>query len=147
MVNVGSKAETLRYARACCIVTMNNKEIIEHIRNNTNAKGDVFRVSEIAGILAAKKTSELIPLCHQLNLNTVNIKIEIQGDNKIYLESYAETSGKTVVEMEAMVGVSVSALTIYDMCKAADKGIVIGEIKLIEKFGGKSGHFKISKVE
>lgn len=143
MVNVGSKSESFRYAKASCIISMNNTEVIEHIRNNTNSKGDVFRISEISGILAAKKTSELIPLCHQINLNTVNIKIEIKNETHLYLESYAETSAKTGVEMEAMVGVSMAALTIYDMCKAADKGIKISEIKLIEKFGGKSGHYKL----
>ena len=95
--------------------------------------------------MAAKKTSELIPLCHQLNLNSVKIKIEIISDDKILIESYAETFGKTGVEMEAMVGASVTALTIYDMCKAADKEIEITEIKLKEKFGGKSGHFISSK--
>ena len=141
MVNINTKGDSLRYAKASCIITMKNPAVVQHIKNNTNSKGDVFRVSEIAGILAAKKTSELIPLCHQVNLNTVQIKITIEDDLKIHVESYTETVNKTGVEMEAMVGVSLAALTIYDMCKAADKEIVISEVKLLEKFGGKSGHF------
>jgi molybdenum cofactor biosynthesis protein MoaC len=141
MVNINTKSDSFRYARASCIITMKNPAVIEHIKNNTNSKGDVFRVSEIAGILAAKKTSELIPLCHQVNLNTVQINLKIEDELRIHVESYAETVNRTGVEMEAMVGVSLAALTIYDMCKAADKEIVISEVKLIEKFGGKSGHF------
>ena len=163
MVNVGKKIETLRYARACCFIKV-KPEIIEHIRSNSSTKGDVLRISEVAGILAAKKTSELIPLCHQINLDTVNINIRLESEhdkqelfenveksintptriqqfNKIYIESYAESFSKTGVEMEAMVSVSIAALTIYDMCKSVDKSIVISEIKLIEKFGGKSGHY------
>ncbi len=141
MVNVGNKSDTFRFAKASCLISMKNPAVVEHIKNNTNSKGDVFRVSEVAGILAAKKTSELIPLCHQVNLSTVQIKIKIEDDLNISVESYAETNNKTGVEMEAMVGVSLAALTIYDMCKAADKEILIGDIKLLEKFGGKSGHF------
>ena len=140
MVNVGNKSETFRYAKASCYIKT-KKEVIDLIKSNTNSKGDVFRTSEIAGILAAKKTSDLVPLCHQINLSAVKIKIEIISENKILIESYAETNAKTGVEMEAMVGASISALTIYDMCKAIDKEIQITEIKLLEKFGGKSGHF------
>ncbi len=141
MVNINTKNDSLRYARASCLITMKNPAVIEHIKSNTNSKGDVFRVSEIAGIMAAKKTAELIPLCHQVNLNTVQIIIKIEDDYRLSVESYAETVNKTGVEMEAMIGVSLAALTIYDMCKAADKEIVISEVKLLEKFGGKSGHF------
>ena len=141
MVNIQSKTDTLRYAKASCVITMKNPEVIQQIKSNSNSKGDVFRAGEIAGIMAAKKTSELIPLCHQINLNSVSIQINILDEYRLQLQSRAETIGKTGVEMEAMVGVSIAALTIYDMCKAADKEIVIGEVKLEEKFGGKSGHF------
>lgn len=141
MVNIQLKPDSLRYARASCIITMKNPAVIQQIKNNANSKGDVFRASEIAGIIGAKKTSELIPLCHQINLNSVSIHIKVIDELQLHLESYAETIGKTGVEMEAMVGVSIAALTIYDMCKAADKEIVISQIKLEEKFGGKSGHF------
>lgn len=151
MVNIGKKQETFRYAKASCFIKVDPK-VIDHIRNNTSTKGDVLRLTEIAGIMAAKKTSDLIPLCHQINLNTVNIKVKLEGTsdiekndiNKIYIESYVESLSKTGVEMEAMVSVSVAALTLYDMCKSVDKTIEISEIKLIEKFGGKSGHFKLS---
>jgi cyclic pyranopterin phosphate synthase len=141
MVNISNKSDSLRYAKASCIVK-STETVINLIKNNQIAKGDVLRTSEIAGIMAGKKTSELIPLCHQLNLNTISIKIEL-GHDSIYIESYAETIGKTGVEMEAMVAVNIAALTIYDMCKAADKSITITDIKLIEKFGGKSGHYKV----
>lgn len=141
MVNVGNKQDTLRYARASCVINT-TPEVINLIKNNQIAKGDVIRTAEIAGILGAKKTSDLIPLCHQINLNTVNIKIEI-NDTSIIVESYAECVGKTGVEMEAMIAANIASLTIYDMCKAADKSITITDCKLVEKFGGKSGHYKI----
>jgi molybdenum cofactor biosynthesis protein MoaC len=141
MVNVGNKQDSLRYAKALCKINT-TQDVINLIKNNQFAKGDVIRTAEIAGILAAKKTSELIPLCHQINLNTVNIKIEI-NDTSLTIESYVETYGKTGVEMEALVAANIASLTIYDMCKSADKGIIITDCKLIEKFGGKSGHYKI----
>jgi cyclic pyranopterin phosphate synthase len=141
MINVGHKTDNLRHARASCIVKT-GENIIKLIKENNIAKGDVIRTAEIAGILAGKKTSELIPLCHQINLNTINIKIELKEDS-LYIESYAEANAKTGVEMEAMVAANIAALTIYDMCKAADKGITISQVKLIEKFGGKSGHYKV----
>jgi molybdenum cofactor biosynthesis protein MoaC len=146
MVNVSHKSETLRYARASCSVFV-KKEVINFIKDNKNEKGDVLRTSEIAGIMAAKKTSDLIPLCHQLNLNSANIKIELiepaleSSTGTIYIESMVESQSKTGVEMEAMLAATVSALTIYDMCKSADKDIVISDVKLLEKFGGKSGHY------
>lgn len=140
MVNIGQKLPTFRYAKASCFIKV-KKDVIDLIKSNSNSKGDVFRTSEIAGILAAKKTSDLIPLCHQINLNTVKIQIDIVNEEKIRIEGYAETNERTGVEMEAMVAVSVAALTVYDMCKAVDKGIEITEIKLDEKFGGKSGHY------
>jgi len=157
MVNIGQKNDTFRYARAVCYIKV-KPEIIKHIKSDASIKGDILRISEIAGISAAKKTSDLIPLCHQINLNTVKIKIHLEeescnlplslemksdGNNKIYIESYVESCSKTGVEMEAMVSVSIAALTLYDMCKSVDKSIEISEIKLIEKFGGKSGHYKI----
>ena len=151
MVNVGDKPTTKRFAKASCSV-FTTKEVVILISENKNVKGDVLRTAEIAGIMAAKKTSELIPLCHQLNLTTVNIKILLPDLNElecnynkaeIKLESYVQTNAQTGVEMEAMTALTIAALTIYDMCKAADKRIEISQIKLIEKYGGKSGHFKI----
>jgi molybdenum cofactor biosynthesis protein MoaC len=141
MVDISSKADSLRYARASCIVKT-SEQVIRMIRENSMAKGDVIRTAVIAGIMAGKKTAELIPLCHQVNVNTINIKIELKDDS-MYIESYVKSLSKTGVEMEALVAVNISALTIYDMCKAADKGIVISDVKLVEKFGGKSGHYKI----
>jgi cyclic pyranopterin phosphate synthase len=146
MVNITTKQENLRYAKAQSIIKT-KPEVIELIKTNQIAKGDVLRTAEIAGIMAAKNTFNLIPLCHQINLSTVKIRInlpESEPDKQlIKIESYAESVSKTGVEMEAMVAASITALTIYDMCKAADKTMEILETKLIEKFGGKSGHFKV----
>ena len=143
MVNIRNKESNLRYARVSCIIQTTN-DVINLIEENTNNKGDVLRTAEIAGIMASKRTHELIPLCHQLQLNTCKIKIEIiSSTNNIHVESYVEAIEKTGVEMEAMVSCSITANTIYDMCKAVDKGMIIKEIKLIEKYGGKSGHYKV----
>ena len=141
MVNINDKQMSLRYARAQCIVKT-IKEVISLVKNNK--KGDVIKTAEIAGIQASKKTSELIPLCHQVPLNTCEINITInENDNYFLVETYCEAFWKTGVEMEAMISCSIAANTLYDMCKSADKGIIISELKLIEKFGGKSGNYKI----
>jgi cyclic pyranopterin phosphate synthase len=139
MVNIGNKDVTFRYARARCNI-ITTEELLIEVKNNSIAKGDVLRVAEIAGIMASKQTSNLIPLCHQINLNTCKVDIKIV-ENGFVIESYVESHSKTGVEMEALIACQISAATIYDMCKAYDKSIVITNLKVIEKFGGKSGHF------
>ena len=122
------------------------KETIRLISSNRIAKGNVFETARIAGIMAAKKTAELIPLCHQLNLTSVSVEFKINNKvNKVEIEAKAKCSGQTGVEMEALTAVSVAALTIYDMCKAVDRAMIISDIKLMEKSGGKSGTWKRKK--
>ncbi len=140
MVDVSKKASTARSARASAKVLL-NKETLKALKAQTNPKGDPLEIARIAGIMAAKKTSELIPLCHQIALSKVEVKAELT-DFGVYLESEAKTTAQTGVEMEALTAVSVAALTIYDMCKALDKSIVISEIQLESKTGGKSGSFR-----
>jgi cyclic pyranopterin phosphate synthase len=138
MVNVGAKQVTERSARAHAFVAMSS-EVIEALPRN--AKGDPLEVARIAGIMAAKKTSDLIPLCHQLPLSHVGIEFEIQKHG-IEIVATARTAAQTGVEMEAMTAASVAALTIYDMTKALDKSIEIREVYLLEKTGGKSGTYR-----
>lgn len=141
MVDVAAKDETLRIATAVGTVIM-GEETLSRIASMDMKKGDVLSVAQIAGIMASKKTSDLIPMCHNLNLHGVDITFEIdQANNSIHIKAEVKTVGKTGVEMEALTAVSVAGLTIYDMCKAIDKDMVIGEIKLMEKIGGKSGHY------
>ena len=139
MVDVSGKATTTRRAVASAIVLL-SKETITILRSNENPKGNPLEIARIAGIMAAKRTSELIPLCHQINLSKVDVKIEFT-DTGVYLEAEAKTASQTGVEMEALTAVSVAALTIYDMCKAVQKDIVISDIQLESKKGGKSGDF------
>jgi cyclic pyranopterin phosphate synthase len=131
MVDVGSKPVQERIAIATGRIFIND-ETIELIRKNMMKKGDVLAVAEIAGIQAAKNTSSLIPLCHPLLLTKVDVKATIEK-NGIRMDSVVKTTGQTGVEMEAITGVSVALLTVYDMCKATDKSMVISEIELIEK--------------
>ena len=139
MVDVSNKDNSNRIAIASGFIELNNATI-SLIESGNLKKGDVLTVAKIAGIQASKKTSGLIPLCHNINLDKINIEFRISmKENKIYCQSTIKCSGKTGVEMEALTAVSVSLLTIYDMCKASDKNMVISEIKLIEKHGGKSG--------
>ena len=140
MVDVGAKAETQRVAVASGRITM-TAEAHAAIRAGDAPKGDVLGTARIAGIMAAKKTSDLIPMCHPLMIDAVNVDFTFE-DDAIRATATAALTGKTGVEMEAITGVSVALLTIYDMAKALDKGMVIGEIRLIEKRGGKSGHWK-----
>jgi len=141
MVDISPKNPTERYARACAFVKM-DKTTITAIEKKLLPKGDVFEVARIAGIMAAKKTSDLIPMCHPLLLTHVNVNISINSEKSgIEIESEVKLSGKTGVEMEALTAASVAALTIYDMCKAVDKNMVIGECRLLEKKGGKSDYF------
>lgn len=139
MVDVSEKADTVREATACGKITM-SRECFEKVKNGEMGKGDVLAVARIAGIMGAKKTSELIPLCHILNLSKVEIEFELLEDTcAIQASCTAKTVGKTGVEMEALTGVNVALLTIYDMCKAVDKGMEMSEIHLLRKSGGKSG--------
>lgn len=137
MVDVSGKQVTHRAATAQAFVRL-DQSIIEAIVDGSNAKGDLLAVARIAGIQAAKKCADLIPLCHPLPLTKVSIDLEVL-ESGIEVTSVCRTSGQTGVEMEALTAASVTALTIYDMCKSMDKGIVIEGIKLLEKSGGKSG--------
>jgi cyclic pyranopterin phosphate synthase len=142
MVDVGSKPLTERMAVARGSVSM-KQETFKLIKAGKLSKGDVLNVAKLAGIMAAKRTSEIIPLCHPLNITSVDIDFKLDGKkNRIDIESRVKTTGQTGVEMEALTAVSAAALTIYDMCKAVDKGMVISDIMLMEKRGGKSGIFK-----
>lgn len=141
MVDVSDKNKTVREALATATVKM-DKSTLSTIVNEGVKKGDVFGVARIAGIMAAKKTPELIPLCHPIFLNSVKIDFSIdENKSEITIYSTAKSYDVTGVEMEAMTGASIAALAIYDMCKAIDKGIIISEIKLMKKSGGKSGTF------
>lgn len=139
MVNISEKPESARLARATGQITM-QAETLRAIRENTLAKGDVLGVARLAGIMAAKRTAELVPLCHQLPLSSVEVEFEADESLPGYRASAtARTVARTGVEMEAIIAVSVSLVTLYDMAKGVDKGMVIGEISLAEKHGGKSG--------
>lgn len=141
MVDVTEKNITYREAEASAYVEM-KKETLNLIKSGGIKKGDVLSVAQVAGIMGAKKTPELIPMCHPLLLTGINIEFNIsENENRIYIKSTVKLSGKTGVEMEALTAVSIAALTIYDMCKAADKEMLIGDIKLLRKSGGKSGEF------
>jgi cyclic pyranopterin phosphate synthase len=139
MVSVGDKSDTERTAVACGFIRMSS-QTLEAIRQGTNKKGEVIGVAQVAGIMGAKKTSDLIPMCHPLMLTGVDLDFEIT-DRGIAIEAIVKTYGKTGVEMEALQAVSTAALTLYDMCKAVDKAMVIEQIYLKEKIGGKSGHY------
>ncbi len=147
MVDVSDKSSTQREAVAGGSVYM-KKETLRLIAADQIAKGNAFETARLAGIMAAKKTCGLIPLCHQLNLTSVAVDFRAdRKENKVDIEAKAKCMGQTGVEMEALTAVSVAALTIYDMCKAVDKGMIISDIRLIEKRGGKSGQWKRSKAE
>ena len=137
MVDVGNKEDTKRSATALGKVFM-SAETIEALERQELKKGDVLGVARVAGIQAAKKTSELIPLCHPLAINFASVDFRIR-ESYVEIEATVRTSGKTGVEMEALTSCSVAALTVYDMCKSMDKSITIEEVKLLEKTGGKSG--------
>ncbi len=143
MVDVGAKGVTRRTARACALVRLPPRAA-DALRNATLPKGDAFVSAQIAGIFAAKRTGELIPLCHPLPLDAVDVRFTWESEGVLRVESQATTTSKTGVEMEALVAASVAALTIYDMCKSVDKGIVIEAVRLLEKTGGKSGDWKAS---
>jgi cyclic pyranopterin phosphate synthase len=140
MVDVSAKDETLRIARAEALVEM-LASTVKLLRENGLPKGNAMEVARIAGIQAGKKTAELIPLCHPLALTHLDVSIEVT-DTGARIETVARTKAETGVEMEALTAAAVAALTLYDMCKAVDKGISIGPVRLLEKSGGKSGTWK-----
>ena len=141
MVDVGGKPVTERMAKASGRVRM-SPETLKLIRDRRLAKGDVFEVARIAGIMAAKQTGSLIPLCHPLALDAVEISFTFADESTVAIEAVAKVVARTGVEMEALAAVSVAALTIYDMCKAVDRSMVIERIQLEEKQGGRSGHYQ-----
>lgn len=145
MVDVTEKSVTTREAIAEARVRMLPKTL-QMIQAGGHPKGDVFAVARIAGIMAAKKTHELIPLCHPLLLTSVKVELMAEGDDVVHIVSRCKLAGQTGVEMEALTAASVAALTIYDMCKAVDKGMTIESVRLLEKTGGKSGHYHYEKV-
>jgi cyclic pyranopterin phosphate synthase len=145
MVDVSGKTETVRIARALTSVIVNH-DIYSQIKDGANKKGDVFAVAQVAGIMAAKNTAQIIPMCHPLALSGVDIEFEwkIEEDKSHYevmISTTVKTTGPTGVEMEALTAASATALTIYDMCKAAGKEMVIGPTMLLHKSGGKSGDY------
>ncbi len=140
MVDVGEKPVTLRQARAEACITL-QPATLALIRNRELAKGDVLEVARLAGIQATKRTAELIPLCHSLGLDSARLDFELLEPDRVRIESFVSMHGRTGVEMEALTAVSVAALTIYDMCKSVDRTMEIGPIRLLEKSGGRSGHF------
>ena len=149
MVDVSEKPETFRTAIAHSSISV-NQEIYDKIVTNQMKKGDVLAVAQVAGVMAAKKTWDIIPMCHPIPLTGVNITFSWEKKNAIsyyYIRAFVKTKGSTGVEMEALTAASVCALTVYDMCKAVDKGMVIGQTYLVEKTGGKNGDFKRDGIQ
>jgi cyclic pyranopterin phosphate synthase len=145
MVNVGEKPNTHRIAIATGTISM-LPATFDLVEAGSHKKGDVLGIARIAGIQASKKTSDLIPLCHPLALSHVSLQFELdRASHSIRCQVQAETTGPTGVEMEALTAVQVALLTIYDMCKAVDRGMVMGDVKLLEKSGGKSGTWVAAK--
>ena len=144
MVDVGDKPVTRRTAIAEGFVLM-QPETLRIIKNKEIAKGDVLEVARLAGIMATKRTDELIPLCHSLGLDSASVDFSFPNEQQVRIESTVGVSGRTGVEMEALTAVSIAALTIYDMCKAIDREMEISNIRLLEKTGGRSGHFQRSQ--
>lgn len=141
MVEVGEKEDTQRVATAKGTIIM-EEQTLAMIKEGKMKKGDVLAVAQVAGIMAAKKTSEMIPMCHNIFITGVDMDFQIdEGNHAIHIEACVKTLGKTGVEMEALHAVSTAALTIYDMCKAVDKNMVIENIRLVKKTGGKSGTY------
>lgn len=138
MVDVGDKQVTRRVARASGVVRM-AAETLSLIRDKKAAKGDVLEIARLAGIMATKRTADLIPLCHPLSIESVKVEFAFADECSLKIEATVQVEAKTGVEMEALTAVSVAALTVYDMCKAVDRGMTIGPIRLEEKSGGRSG--------
>lgn len=145
MVDVGDKQSTERTAVAEAFVRM-QPSTLSAILEGGHKKGDVFAVARIAGIQAAKKCWELIPLCHPLMLTSVKVQLEpVEAESQVRIEAICKVTGQTGIEMEALTAASVAALTIYDMCKAVDRGMTIENVRLLEKKGGKSGHWQVNE--
>ena len=144
MVDVSAKEPTLRTARASGWVTM-DPQTLALVVDRRLSKGDVLEVARLAGIMAAKRTGELIPLCHPLGLDSVEVGLSVAAPDSIRIEATVKIHGRTGVEMEALLAVSVAALTVYDMCKGVDRGLVIRRIQLEEKTGGRRGPFRRSE--
>lgn len=140
MVDVADKNETHRLARASALVRM-LPATMQQLKSKSLSKGDVLEVARLAGIMAAKKTSDLIPLCHPLPISSAKIDFRFDTDELLRIEAIVKVCGRTGVEMEALTAASIAALTVYDMCKAIDKGMTVERIRLEEKQGGKSGPF------
>ena len=141
MVDIGQKGETRREAVARGRITM-KPGTLEQIKTSSIKKGDVLSVARVAGIMAAKKTPELIPLCHPILIDDISVDFDLDGDDSIGISAGVKSTGKTGAEMEALTAVSVAALTIYDMAKAVDRGMTISQIRLESKKGGKSGTYR-----
>ncbi|MGE8098376.1 cyclic pyranopterin monophosphate synthase MoaC [Pseudomonas fluorescens] len=146
MVDVSEKDPTNREAQAQAWIRM-QPATLKLIQQNGHPKGDVFAVARIAGIMAAKKTHELIPLCHPLMLSAIHIELQAVEPDRVRIVSTCRLNGRTGVELEALTAASVAALTIYDMCKAVDRGMIIESIQLLRKHGGKSGNFEASDAQ
>ena len=143
MVDVGEKSVTQRKATASGYIEM-QPDTLKLIEQGNHKKGDVLGIARIAGIMATKRTADLIPLCHPLALTHVSVEFKIASNlNRIVCELTCQTNGQTGIEMEALTGVQIALLTIYDMCKAVDRGMVIGDVRLLHKSGGKSGEWNI----
>lgn len=140
MVDVGHKETTFRMARAENLVQM-QPETLRKILDKQFSKGDVFEVARLAGVMATKKTADLIPLCHPLGIDGVDVSFVPIDSSSVRIEAIVKTHGRTGVEMEALTAVTVAGLTIYDMCKSVDRTMTLGPARLLEKLGGKSGHF------
>ena len=144
MVPIHEKPITTRTAKAVSTIKFSNPNAVKLIRSNSNKKGDVLSISRIAGIIAAKKTSEIIPLCHPINISKVQVNLRVMddGNGAIEILTIVTCDGKTGVEMEALTAATAAALTVYDMCKAVDKGMVLDGTRVVEKVGGKSGDWR-----
>ena len=140
MVDVGGKSITHRTAVACGRIQM-NPATLKMIQTQSAKKGDVLEVARLAGIMGAKRTGDLIPLCHPIGLDSVTLEFEIEGDDTVVITAETQVQARTGIEMEAMTAVSVAALTIYDMCKAVERSMSILDVKLLKKSGGKSGDY------
>lgn len=143
MVDVSAKEMSTRTAKAFAEVKV-SKDIYNAIKTNAVKKGDVLSIAKFAGIIAAKKTSEMVPLCHNIFISKVDVELKLNPKNTtVEIKSFAKTNAQTGIEMEALTAVSIAALTVYDMCKAIDKSMVISNVKLLSKTGGKSGNFRL----
>ena len=141
MVDVGQKEVTFRLAKAESIVHLSPETLIQ-IQERKFGKGDVLEVARLAGIIANKRTSDLIPLCHPLSLDSVSVEFEVADPQTIRIQATVQVHARTGVEMEALTAVTIAGLTVYDMCKSVDRKMTLGPTRLLEKLGGKSGHFR-----